>query len=101
MTQETQIRALYQPRGGDGEGDRRKVQKGGDICIPMADSCSGLTENKEFCKVIILQFKKKKKKKHTQKQTYSPNKILGWPKSSSITSYRKTQTNFLASLIFL
>ena len=30
--------------GWDGEGDRREVQKGGDICIPMADSC-GLTEN--------------------------------------------------------
>ena len=23
----------------DGEGDEREVQKGGDICIPMADSC--------------------------------------------------------------
>ena len=23
----------------DGEGDGRQVQKGGDICIPMADSC--------------------------------------------------------------
>ena len=23
----------------DGEGDRREIQKGGDICIPMADSC--------------------------------------------------------------
>ena len=23
----------------DGEGDGREVQKGGDICIPMADSC--------------------------------------------------------------
>ena len=23
---------------GDGEGDGREVQKGGDICIPMADS---------------------------------------------------------------
>ena len=23
----------------DGEGDRREVQKGGDTCIPMADSC--------------------------------------------------------------
>ena len=39
MTQETQIRALYQPRVWDGEGNRRKVQKGGDICIPMTDSC--------------------------------------------------------------
>ena len=25
--------------GQDGEGDRREVQKGGDICTPMADSC--------------------------------------------------------------
>ena len=24
--------------GWDGVGDRREVQKGGDICIPMADS---------------------------------------------------------------
>ena len=23
----------------DGKGDRREVQQGGDICIPMADSC--------------------------------------------------------------
>ena len=25
--------------GWDGEGDGREVQKGGDMCIPMADSC--------------------------------------------------------------
>ena len=25
--------------GWDGEGDWRELQKGGDICIPMADSC--------------------------------------------------------------
>ena len=25
--------------GWDGEGDGREVQKAGDICIPMADSC--------------------------------------------------------------
>ena len=25
--------------GWDGEGCGKKVQKGGDICIPMADSC--------------------------------------------------------------
>ena len=38
LHQETQTLALYQPRGVDGEGDG-EVQKGGDICIPMADSC--------------------------------------------------------------
>ena len=25
--------------GWDGKGDGREVQRGGDICIPMADSC--------------------------------------------------------------
>ena len=25
--------------GWDGQGDGREVRKGGDICIPMADSC--------------------------------------------------------------
>ena len=25
--------------GWDGEGDGREFQKGGDMCIPMADSC--------------------------------------------------------------
>ena len=43
--------------GWDGEGDGRKVQKGGDICIPLAESCWGLTENNEICKAIILQLK--------------------------------------------
>ena len=32
--------------GWDGEGDGREVQEGGDICMPMADSCCSLTENK-------------------------------------------------------
>ena len=41
MAQETQIGALYQPRGVgcNLEGDGREVQKGGGICIPLADSC--------------------------------------------------------------
>ena len=38
----------------DGEGDGSKVQKGADICIPKADSGCGLTENRKFCKAIIL-----------------------------------------------
>ena len=25
--------------GGDGEGDGKEFQRGGDICIPIADSC--------------------------------------------------------------
>ena len=35
MTQEAQIGALQQPRGGMG----REVQEGIDVCIPMVDSC--------------------------------------------------------------
>ena len=33
-------------KGWDGDGDEREVQEGGDICIPMADSC--LTENNKI-----------------------------------------------------
>ena len=36
------------PEGWDGEEDRREVQKGGDICILLADSCGGLTENSKI-----------------------------------------------------
>ena len=44
MTQESQAEALCQPRGmgGGGRGE------GGDICIPMADSCWELTENNKI-----------------------------------------------------
>ena len=45
MSQETETGALYQPRGVGCGGRREEFQKGGDICIPMADSCWGLTEN--------------------------------------------------------
>ena len=38
MAQETQTGFLYQ-QGWSWEGDGKEVQKGGDICIPMADSC--------------------------------------------------------------
>ena len=39
MAQESQTGALCQPEGWDGKGDGWEVQKGGNICIPMADSC--------------------------------------------------------------
>ena len=34
--------------GWDGAEDGMEVQKGGGICVPMADSCSGLTENNKI-----------------------------------------------------
>ena len=48
MTQETQMGLCINLEGWDGEGDGREVQKGGDICIPMADSCCGLAENSKI-----------------------------------------------------
>ena len=39
MTQGTQTGALYQPRGVGWGGRWERIQEGGDICIPMADSC--------------------------------------------------------------
>ena len=51
VAQETHTGALYQGlcinrERWDGEGGGREVQEGGNICIPMADSCCSLTENK-------------------------------------------------------
>ena len=34
--------------GWDGEGDGREVKDGGNICIPMADSYGGLTEDNKI-----------------------------------------------------
>ena len=39
MAQETQTGALYQSRGVGCGGRWEEVEKGGDLCIPMADSC--------------------------------------------------------------
>ena len=39
MAQKTQTGALYQPRGVGWEERWREVEKGGNICIPLADSC--------------------------------------------------------------
>ena len=39
MFQETQTGACINLEGWHGEGDGREVQEGGDIGIPMADSC--------------------------------------------------------------
>ena len=39
MAPETQTGALINLKGWNGEGDGREVEKGGEICIPVADSC--------------------------------------------------------------
>ena len=39
MTQGAQTGALRQAEGWDGAGDGKKVRKGGDMGVPMADSC--------------------------------------------------------------
>ena len=36
--------APWQPRGWDWVGGDREVQEGGDICIPVADSCCCMAE---------------------------------------------------------
>ena len=44
MTQETETRALWQADGWGREGDGREVWEGGDMDVPMADSCWCMTE---------------------------------------------------------
>ena len=48
MAQESQTGALCQPRGVGWGGRWEGGSKGGDICIPMADSCWSLTENSKI-----------------------------------------------------
>ena len=48
MSQETHTGALYQPRGVGWGGRGEEFQNGGDVCIPMAGSCWGLTENSKI-----------------------------------------------------
>ena len=48
MAQETQTGALYPPRGVGWGGRWEGGSKEGDICIPMADSCWGLTDNNKI-----------------------------------------------------
>ena len=50
-------------KGWGGEGGEREIQEGGDICVPMADSCSCLTKQNSikqlsFTKKYIHFFKK-------------------------------------------
>ena len=48
VAQEAQIEALYQSEEWDWVEDGRESQKGGDICIPMAESCWSLAENNKI-----------------------------------------------------
>ena len=48
LAQIVQTGALYQLRGVGWGGDGREGQKEGNLCIPMADSCRGLTENRKI-----------------------------------------------------
>ena len=49
MAQETQTGLCINLEGWDGVGDEREVQKGGNICIPMADSCQGMAKPLQYC----------------------------------------------------
>ena len=51
-----------------GAGDRREFQKGGDMCIPVADSCWGLTEND---KILLSNYPSIKNKWIFLKKNYS------------------------------
>ena len=48
MSQGTQQGLCINLEGWGREEDGREVQKGGDVWIPMADSCLGLTENSKI-----------------------------------------------------
>ena len=47
--------------GWDGEGGGRKFQEGGNMGVPMDDSCDVWQKMAKFCKGIILKLKNKLK----------------------------------------
>ena len=65
MAQETQTGALYQPRGVGWGRIWERASKERNICIPMTDSCWGLTENSKILYSNYSSIKNKliKKKK--------------------------------------
>ena len=67
----------------------REVQKGGDISIPVADSCSGLQKTTKFCKAIILQLKNKLKHTHIQCLGFTPrgSDLIGLEWGSGISVF--------------
>ena len=71
MAQKTQTRLCINLDGWDGKGDGREVQKGGASCIPMTDSCSGLTENK----ILSSNYPSLKKKK---KKICATSRVVPW-----------------------
>ena len=59
----SQTKVLQLKQGWDGVGDGRADQKGVDICIPMVDSCRGLTENNKILERNYPSIKKNKLKR--------------------------------------
>ena len=57
MAQETKTGALYQPRGWDGEGDGREVQKEGIYVYLWLIHVEAWQKTTKFCKATILQQK--------------------------------------------
>ena len=43
--------------GWDGVAGGREIQEGGDICMPMTDSCWIMQKPMQYCKTILLQLK--------------------------------------------
>ena len=56
ITEGAQLGDQWQPRGWDGVEGGREVQKGGDMCRPMADYVVVWQTPTKYCKTIILQW---------------------------------------------
>ena len=63
VIQGPQTGALWQAEGWNAEGDGTDVQEGGDVCVPMVDSCWYVTENHKilFIFMPMKDFEIKKK----------------------------------------
>ena len=82
--------------GWDGERDGREVQKGGDICIPMAGSSWGLTENSKILQSNYPSIKNNLKKRIWEQAATSSSMGSSQPRNQthiSICMYVYTHTH--------
>ena len=63
--------ALRRPRGMVRGGRRRGVFRMRNMCIPAVDSCWCMAKPIQYCKVISLQLKKKKRTKKKRRQGWN------------------------------
>ena len=82
--------------GWDGEEDGKEVQKGGYICIPIADSCWSLTEKSNYPSIENKLIKKIQIFKKEREQKSKPETREKTGRKNICQEIRSRKHNFFA-----